>query len=196
MHDAILIGIGTALNDDPQLNTRHLPAREPNPTNGHHNPYNLPRPIILDSYLRLPLHCKLLKNYVEGRGRRPWATFLFQIVLETLYKLGICSVMVEGGAQVIRSFFSQDGAQATILVDTIIVTVAPTFVGEDGVSYNAAMNEASGFVTCLIVNGHTSYRRFGTLVSASPFMTTYKVPGSRCWPISLEALRDSQMSSL
>ncbi|KAI0692946.1 dihydrofolate reductase-like domain-containing protein [Cytidiella melzeri] len=68
MHDAILVGIGTALNDDPQLNTRHLPALPA----GTAQRYHLPRPVILDSHLRLSPTCKLLMNYREGRGRRPW----------------------------------------------------------------------------------------------------------------------------
>ncbi|KIK52052.1 hypothetical protein GYMLUDRAFT_88833 [Collybiopsis luxurians FD-317 M1] len=176
MHDGILVGIGTALNDDPQLNTRHLPPRDPDPSsNGHSNPYHLPRPIILDTDLRLSPRCKLLKNFSEGRGRRPWVVCAelaaadsraewvdrrkeletagarvvvldseagangllpIPVILETLHKLEIRSVMVEGGAQVIRSFFSQ----GVTFVDTIIVTVAPTFVGEDGVSYNASLN--------------------------------------------------------
>jgi riboflavin biosynthesis pyrimidine reductase len=84
MHDAIMIGIGTAVNDDPQLNStsvyptvwvlgvvmylsaRHLPL----PQNGQIHP--LPRPVILDTDLRLPLTCKLLKNYAAGSGRQPW----------------------------------------------------------------------------------------------------------------------------
>ncbi|KAF9567755.1 hypothetical protein CPC08DRAFT_617427, partial [Agrocybe pediades] len=65
MHDAILVGIGTALNDDPQLNVRYLP--HPPET-----PYNLPRPIILDTDLRLSPTCKLLQNYQNGKARRPW----------------------------------------------------------------------------------------------------------------------------
>jgi hypothetical protein len=91
MHDAILIGIGTALNDDPQLNSsfdllkpalsnstlripaRHLPPRAPDQyVHEHQHPYHLPRPVILDSNLRLHLDCKLLKNYSKGQGRRPW----------------------------------------------------------------------------------------------------------------------------
>ena len=87
MHDAIMVGIGTALNDDPQLNStctdicyagylskanvlprlaRHVPA------SGSTNRYHLPRPVVLDSNLRLPVHCKLLNNFRDGRGRRPW----------------------------------------------------------------------------------------------------------------------------
>ncbi|KAF5385676.1 hypothetical protein D9757_005516 [Collybiopsis confluens] len=183
MHDGILVGIGTALNDDPQLNTRLLPPREPNPSlNGHNNPYHLPRPIILDMALRLSPQCKLLKNYSDGRGRRPWvvcaeptadddkvdwlarrkalegagartvvlapgpyADGLIPIsdVLESLHALGIRSLMVEGGAQVIRSFF-----QGAKFVNTVIVTVAPTFVGEDGVSYNASLAEMASLLRC------------------------------------------------
>ena len=33
---------------------------------------NVPRPIILDSFLRTPLDSKLLANYKAGTGRRPW----------------------------------------------------------------------------------------------------------------------------
>lgn len=92
MHDGILIGIGTALNDDPQLNSqfiiiiqikassfliplsenfylfyaaaRHLPLRD--------EPYLLPRPIILDTHLRLNPACRLLANWRDNKGRRPW----------------------------------------------------------------------------------------------------------------------------
>src|SRR6266511_1036457 len=34
--------------------------------------YNLPRPIILDTNLRLSTTCKILKNFQAGTGRRPW----------------------------------------------------------------------------------------------------------------------------
>lgn len=47
---------------------RHLP---PLPEDAAYR-YHLPRPIILDSNLRLASDCKLLKNHREGRGRRPW----------------------------------------------------------------------------------------------------------------------------
>ena len=46
--------------------------------------------------------------------------------------------MVEGGASVIRSFL--DASQGGV-VDTIIVTVAPTFVGEDAVGYGVQLGE-------------------------------------------------------
>lgn len=31
-----------------------------------------PRPVILDSHLRLRTDCKLLKNYRDGKGQQPW----------------------------------------------------------------------------------------------------------------------------
>ena len=34
--------------------------------------YEQPRPIVLDNRLELPLDCKLLKNYNNGTGRKPW----------------------------------------------------------------------------------------------------------------------------
>jgi len=160
MHDAILVGIGTALNDNPQLNTRHLP---PLPA-GSSDRYHLPRPIILDAHLRLRPTCKLLNNYREGRGRRPWVfsssnegtphreaqklaleaagarvieiqnmdgALSIPDLLASLLTFGIRSLMVEGGAKVIQSFLTS----AKSSVDVIIVTVAPILVGDNGVGY-------------------------------------------------------------
>jgi len=175
MHDAILVGIGTALNDNPQLNARHLP---PLSYEGKRK-YNLPRPIILDTHLRLRLDCKLLANYKAGVGRRPWVIGAVSAagqdgndaaawrgrkaalesagarvigvesdstgisvpsLLTTVRTLGIRSLMVEGGARVIKSFLTSTQQHSATTssggtVDAIIVTVAPTFVGQEGVGY-------------------------------------------------------------
>ncbi|KAK7686728.1 hypothetical protein QCA50_010328 [Cerrena zonata] len=161
MHDAIMVGIGTALNDNPQLNARLLPSSLQQP--------NLPRPIILDTNLRLPLDCKLLKNFQEKKGRRPWVIgydtqetgwqdrkkalettgakvievksengqIYIPDLLQTLRSLGIRSLMVEGGARVIKSFLAESNA-----VNTIIITIAPKFVGSEGVGYGSDLTSS------------------------------------------------------
>ncbi|KAF4604823.1 2,5-diamino-6-(ribosylamino)-4(3H)-pyrimidinone 5'-phosphate reductase [Pleurotus pulmonarius] len=170
MHDAIMVGIGTALNDNPQLNRN----------NGHGNPYHLPRPIILDTNLRLKTDCKLVQNYKNGTGRRPWvicaapssrddAVFAgkmklltdvgvqviqaptgtgrqidIRAMLRTLSELGIRSLMVEGGASVIKSFFTGVSNTSGDFVDAVIVTVAPVFVGQQGVGYDLDLQNSSG----------------------------------------------------
>ncbi|GAA6007209.1 hypothetical protein JCM11491_003045 [Sporobolomyces phaffii] len=62
LHDSILVGIGTLLNDDAQLNAR-IPHRLPVALQ--------PTPIILDGLLRTPRDCKLLQNYLAGIGKAP-----------------------------------------------------------------------------------------------------------------------------
>ncbi len=134
-HDAILIGIGTVLADDPRLTVRL--ADGPNP-----------QPVIVDSKLRFPLDAKLLKNerkpWVATTGRAPYsrrralevaggqvmilpATENGQVnlpaLLNKLWHLGVRSVMVEGGASLISSFVSE------YLVDRLIITIAPILVG-------------------------------------------------------------------
>lgn len=48
--------------------------------------------------------------------------------------------MVEGGATVIQSFLAGPSPDAkTSYVDSVIVTVAPMFVGADGVGYGASI---------------------------------------------------------
>lgn len=163
MHDAILVGIGTALNDNPQLNTRLIPEAS--------RPSKLPRPIVLDAQLRLPIDCKLLSNFRQRVGLQPWifcsssnfpemssrrstlleaGAIIFDVpcedgflsipqVLGELYKQGIKSLMVEGGATIINSFLKcsqqSDGLGAPPVIDIIIITTAPMFVGDGGVGY-------------------------------------------------------------
>ncbi|KAI0275289.1 dihydrofolate reductase-like domain-containing protein [Gloeopeniophorella convolvens] len=69
MHDGILIGVGTAANDDPQLNVRYLPFPS---QNTHFQHYHHPRPLVLDPHLRLSPTCKLIANAVKGAGVAPW----------------------------------------------------------------------------------------------------------------------------
>jgi 2,5-diamino-6-(ribosylamino)-4(3H)-pyrimidinone 5'-phosphate reductase len=53
--------------------------------------------------------------------------------------------MVEGGAQIIGSFLAESS-----VVDTVIITVAPTFVGVNGSGYAVplGMVRACIFFTC------------------------------------------------
>lgn len=60
-------------------------------------------------------------------------------VLVTLRSLGVQSLMIEGGQRIISSFLSATGSSH--LIDSLIITVAPTFVGEQGVS--ALSNETT-----------------------------------------------------
>ncbi len=147
-HDAILVGIGTVLADDPSLTVRLVDGRHP-------------QPIIVDSHLRTPLTAKLLQHphppliaatdaadfrraaALEKAGATvlrlpaaPDGRVQLPALLHQLYDRGIRSVMVEGGAQIITSFL------AAHLVDRLALTVAPLFVG----GLNAVEN--------LPVNGH------------------------------------------
>jgi riboflavin-specific deaminase-like protein len=159
IHEGILVGVGTLLNDDPQLNARLL-----NPLQGGKDVAVdlLPRPIILDSKLRTPVSCKILTNAKAGKGKAPLiiaakghdatkaeelrlagaeiieiesqgGLLPWNAVFDSVSKAGIKSVMVEGGATVIESLFAEHEKSAVI--DELIVTVAPVTLGEQGLGY-------------------------------------------------------------
>ena len=133
--NAILVGIGTVLADNPRLTVRLVQGQDP-------------QPIVLDSHLRIPLEASLLQN-----SRQPWIICLedadpiksvelesfaaclvrlpadnagrvsIPALLECLASSEINSLMVEGGARVISTFLHQN------VVDWIILTIAPVFLG-------------------------------------------------------------------
>lgn len=157
-HDAILVGIGTVLIDDPSLTVRLV--------KGSH-----PQPIVLDSHLRIPLTASLLNQAnrslwlavtdpepgraaaVEAAGGRvirlpsdSAGRIVLSDLLDTLGELGIKRLMVEGGAQVIQSFLTQ------CLVNRIVITIAPRFL--------AGLNAVQTLPKPLSLNNVT-YRQLG-----------------------------------
>ncbi len=137
-HDAILVGIGTVVSDDPELTVRLVPGKNP-------------LRIVVDSHLRIPLTARLLKNQDEAktlmvtsdRAEREKLKALRDIgidvlilpearpgridlrrLLQELGKRSIASVLIEGGAGIITSVIAQD------LADRLIAILAPKIAGQ------------------------------------------------------------------
>lgn len=78
------------------------------------------------------------------RGLRLTGAIAIPDLLCALRELGIRSVMVEGGARVIRSFLSAahhptGSGEKKKVIDALVVTVAPTLVGAAGVGYGTEL---------------------------------------------------------
>ncbi|KAJ5674639.1 uncharacterized protein N7477_004573 [Penicillium maclennaniae] len=158
-HDGILIGVGTAVADDPGLNCRIAGV-------GGYGGGGLegqPRPIVIDPSARWDFSndSKLFQLCTQGRGRAPWVVTtlpeppaekkallekyggMFIILdkidwsdlLATLHLNGLRSVMIEGGAQVINSLLEPSNMS---LIDRVIITIAPTWLGQGGVVVSPA----------------------------------------------------------
>lgn len=88
LHDAILVGSGTAIADRPRLDCRLWPA------------LHQPQPVILDRRGRLSPD----DNTTSVKPLIFTENISLGEVLSTLYAKGITSVLVEGGAAVLQSF--------------------------------------------------------------------------------------------
>ncbi len=107
--DAILVGTGTALADDPRLNAR----------DGDGSPLpNQPRPVVLGTS-PLPAESFLALN--PDTLRLP--THDIDAALERLYAEGVRHLLVEGGPRVLGAFFAA-GA-----VDEVFCYQAPMLIG-------------------------------------------------------------------
>ena len=130
-HDAVLVGVGTVLADDPELTVR-LPGR----------PVDQPLRVVLDSGLRTPPTAKVASGgdsliltvaeprpvgsarveRVEPDGARPSV----KASLAAMKRHGITSVMIEGGGEVAASFLRAG------LVDRLEWFRAPILIGGEG----------------------------------------------------------------
>ncbi|MBV8400418.1 MAG: bifunctional diaminohydroxyphosphoribosylaminopyrimidine deaminase/5-amino-6-(5-phosphoribosylamino)uracil reductase RibD [Acetobacteraceae bacterium] len=140
-NDAVMVGVGTVMADDPELTCR-LPGFRPNP---------LVR-IVADSHLRTPLTARLIASAAEAptwimirqgtdpERRRAFAALgieLFEVgnaepgvdlgqALTAIAGTGINRVLVEGGAQLAASLLRAD------LVDRLVWFHAASIMGGDG----------------------------------------------------------------
>jgi diaminohydroxyphosphoribosylaminopyrimidine deaminase/5-amino-6-(5-phosphoribosylamino)uracil reductase len=143
--DAIAVGIGTALADDPHLNVRDYPP-----------PRVQPARIVFDTSARLPLHSNLVRT---ARGQRTivvcWspdpmhASALehagvelvhaqsLRDALGALAAMGLQSILVEGGAALAGSLMHEG------LVDRLIIFRAPVVLGAGALPAFTGMLQAT-----------------------------------------------------
>lgn len=142
-HDAVMVGIGTATEDDPMLDCR-LPGLED----------RSPLRVVLDGHLRLPLTNRLVATARErpiwlitraggDAGRKDLLAEAgveivevpadhedrppLETILALLAEAGVTRLLVEGGSHLSAAFLSDD------LVDRIEWFRAPMLMGGDGV---------------------------------------------------------------
>lgn len=137
--DAILVGVGTVVADDPRLTCRLAGGRDP-------------WRVILDGHLRIPLTACLFQQRGSGRtivvtgarvpprkvktiellGAHIWRFpfrgrwIPFNALLKRLAKMGLVSVMIEGGGTT--------AARALLegVVDKVLFFYAPKIIGGEG----------------------------------------------------------------
>ncbi len=126
--DAVVVGIGTVVADDPMLNVRRVPGRNP-------------ARVVIDPNGRLPREAKCLaddgaRRVVVGTKIGPQRDGVEQVlvggpggaldpqeIIRSLWSLGLKSFLVEGGAKTVSRFIDA-GA-----VDRLHVLVAPVILG-------------------------------------------------------------------
>ncbi len=151
-YDAILVGAGTLVTDDPELAVRHYPNRPRDPCR-----------IILDSTLRLPLSAKVLRdgNVLIATTQNADPAKLAGLkhagipLLVTGHQAGrvnvaevlawcaehtVTSILVEGGREIF------DSLQGAGLVDRWYVFVSPRPLGHTGVG---VLTDATPLRRCL-----------------------------------------------
>jgi len=165
--DAIMVGVGTVLRDDPMLTTRTVRGRDP-------------VRIILDTRLSTPPDAKVIDHDSRaetilvagddaGRGRierleargvrvlrctQKGEMIDLRRLLEILGKMQFTSILVEGGAAVIGSFLRER------LVDKFYIFSAPKILGGDDGRPMATGAGPKRMDMCTALGG-ISTRRFG-----------------------------------
>ena len=141
LNDAILVGIGTILSDNPLLD-----VRIPNTKN--------PTKIVLDNKLRTPINANIFKDKLSQTiifvnqdvcdskinlyynynnviiKKIPLPSIDLRLVLKELYMMKISSVLVEGGSTIISNFIDSN------IFDKLILYISPKLIGGNKTFYN------------------------------------------------------------
>ncbi|WP_246333617.1 bifunctional diaminohydroxyphosphoribosylaminopyrimidine deaminase/5-amino-6-(5-phosphoribosylamino)uracil reductase RibD [Aureimonas mangrovi] len=151
--DAILVGVGTVLEDDPALTCRLPGLTERSPMRIVVDP-RLDTPVsarLAEEARAIPTHL-VASSHADEERRRALREAGFDFfaaepdekgrvalpeLLDDLGARGVSTILVEGGAALARSFLEDD------LVDRLTLVVAPCTVGEDGVRGPIGLAEAS-----------------------------------------------------
>jgi riboflavin-specific deaminase-like protein len=126
--DAVVVGIGTVLADDPMLNVRRVPGTHP-------------ARVIIDPNKRLPAGAQCLASdgarriviRTSNSGAVAGADVICleatggvidpKAIVEALFEQGLRRLLIEGGARTVSSFIDAD------VVDRLHVLVAPMIIG-------------------------------------------------------------------
>jgi len=132
--DAVLVGIGTILADDPKLTVKESYVEHP----------KHPLRVILDSKCRTPLQALALNDVsktliitAEGHQKTYGGSHIevvecrtdkegfidLNYVLDLLYKKGVRKLLVEGGGMIIWSFLKNK------VVDDLYIFIGPCIIG-------------------------------------------------------------------
>ncbi|KAI1133115.1 dihydrofolate reductase-like domain-containing protein [Nemania abortiva] len=182
-HDAICVGVGTAIADDPGLNSRLAATAHGGGEQRRRDMIgdggasddtitaHQPRPIVIDPRLRwdFTAQSKVMRLAREGKGLAPYIITVeteppthkrriledvggkfitldggrgddgkmggtrrldWRAILSAVQQQGLRSIMIEGGGEVINSLLGDNAS----LVDSVIVTIAPIWLGKGGVT--------------------------------------------------------------
>jgi diaminohydroxyphosphoribosylaminopyrimidine deaminase / 5-amino-6-(5-phosphoribosylamino)uracil reductase len=144
--DAVIVGIGTVVADDPQLTVRRVQGRNP-------------ARVIIDPNARLALPCRCLENngapviLLRQKGCNApipagaQAIFLeagkqgisCEKIIRALAERGFRRLLVEGGSATVSRFFNEGQ------LDRLHILVGPVFLGEGktGLNFTAPLRLAS-----------------------------------------------------
>lgn len=136
--DAIMVGVGTVIADDPSLTARGVKVKR------------IARRVVVDPHGRTPGHARV-------RDEPPPTRYVGSDLRGSLQQLaaeGVTNVLVEGGATLLGHLFAQD------LVDEAMVFIAPKLLGDSAAIPAARGRSVARIADCLKLE-LTSQRRVG-----------------------------------
>ena len=134
-HDAVAVGANTVIKDNPELTVRFVKGKNPtrviidgklrSPLNSKVFNVSLAPTVLITSPIAPPEKIEQLRkrgitiiNIKASRGKIP-----LKVALRKLHELGIRTLLVEGGGNLIWNFFHEG------LVDEYRVTISPFIIG-------------------------------------------------------------------